>query len=119
MQKSNALSFRQFIELKENLHRYWANANLAQKEKIVEAILLNLEVKDQKIRSTTWVEPVANWQKPTGKGGGGAYYPDIELHFEHLWKTVFSSEECRISTIYQCSFSFILETEVSEKPNQE
>jgi len=83
--KSKIIGFRKFIELSRNLHTDWHNADLSQKRKISEKILLNLTIETREIRSQTWSTPFEEWLKtPFFKGGRGEL-KNLEPYFMRLW----------------------------------
>ena len=59
--KRKIMGFRKFIELSQNLHQQWLDANLAQKQKISEKLILNLSVESREIRSESWSPAFAGW----------------------------------------------------------
>jgi len=85
-------TFKKFIELKENLHWYWHNANEEQKKRLAEKLLLNLTVKGPEIRSMTWKGPLAEAPNLTNFYNGGALCHSIELYFTTLWKCLFKTD---------------------------
>jgi len=86
-------TFKKFIELKENLHWYWHNANEEQKKRLAEKLLLNLIVKGPEIRSMTWKGPFAEVPNLTKFYDGGALCHSIELYFTILWKCLFKTAD--------------------------
>ena len=78
-------TFKQIIELKENLHRYWLQADDAQKKAIAEKLLLNLDINKANIRSVTWQKPVSDWPKIPNFQNGGANRQLLEPYFYRLW----------------------------------
>lgn len=55
------VTFTYFLELSANAHKYWIAANLEQKKKITEIMILNLVAKDAKTVSITYKEPFQKW----------------------------------------------------------
>ena len=83
--KSKVRTFKQFIELKENLHHYWLAADDTQKRAFCGKLILNLNIKDRKIGSMTWQKPLCNWPKTPKFLIGGASRPCVESYFAALW----------------------------------
>lgn len=86
--QTNILRFRKFIELTENLHQQWLNANLEKKRAITEKLLSNLEVEDAKIRSQTWKEPFQTWLKSHKILCGRAQGTKLEPSWIALFKAI-------------------------------
>jgi len=83
--KSKIVGFRNFIELTQSLHHDWLNADLAQKQKISEKILLNLTIGTREIRSQTWTPPFEAWLKGPFFQGGRGELKNLEPYFVRLW----------------------------------
>lgn len=81
-------TFRQIIELKENLHHYWLAADDGQKRAFCEKLILNLDIKDRNIRSISWKKPVCNWPKTPNFLSGGARHQYLEPYFTSLWRSI-------------------------------
>jgi len=90
----NILRFRKFIELTENLHGHWLEANLIQKRNITEKLLSNLEVEDAEIRSQTWKEPFRTWLKSHNFLSGRGEGTKLEPSFEALFKAIKLNPVC-------------------------
>jgi len=90
--RQTVASFKKFIELKENLHWYWHNANEEQKKRLAEILILNQTVKGTEIRSINWNGPFAQAPKTPEFQDGGAYCHAIELYFTTMWECSFNSD---------------------------
>lgn len=86
-------TFKKFIELKENLHWYWHNANEGQKKRLAEKIVLNLIIEGPEIRSVTWKSPLSGAPNLADFYDGGALCHSIELYFTTLWHCLFETAE--------------------------
>lgn len=84
-QQSEVRTFKQIIELKENLHKLWLVADHAQKQAICEKLVLNLQINGTEIRSITWSKPIANWPKLPEFQSGGGNRQRLESYFAQLW----------------------------------
>lgn len=92
--QTNILRFRKFIELTGNMHENWLNADLAQKRKITEKLLSNLEVKNAEIRSQSWKEPFQTWLKSHKILSGRAQGTKLEPSFKALFKAISLNPVC-------------------------
>jgi len=89
-------NFKKFIELKENLHWYWHNANEAQKKALAEILVLNCVVRGQEIRSISWKSPLADVPKSPEFYRGGASCHSIEPYLAKLWNVYVNTDTTAI-----------------------
>jgi len=89
-------SFKKFIELKENLHWYWHNANEAQKKTLAEILVLNCVVRGREIRSISWKSPLADVPKSPEFYRGGASCHSIEPYLAKLWNVYVNTDTTAI-----------------------
>lgn len=86
--KARVRTFRQIIELKENLHHYWLAADDTQKRAFCDKLLMSLNIKDREIRSVSWKKPVCDWPKTPKILIGGAKRQRLEPYFARLWCSI-------------------------------
>lgn len=84
--RQKSIGFRQFIELSQNLHQHWLDADLAQKQKISEKLLLNLSIENREICSQSWSPAFAGWLKQPDFLVGTRQPTNLEPYFDRLWK---------------------------------
>ena len=84
--KERIVSFRQFLELLENLGHYWLSGDMEQKRTLSEKLLLNLVVKDKEIQSQTWIPLLASFATRSEVVGGGPACTQLEPDFSGLWR---------------------------------
>jgi len=89
-------NFKKFIELKENLHWYWHNANEAQKKSLAEILVLNCVVRGRDIRSISWKSPLADVPKSPRFYRGGASCHSIEPYLAKLWNVYVNTDTTAI-----------------------
>lgn len=80
------VGFRKFIELSQNLHQQWLDADLGQKQKISEKILLNLMIENRETCSQSWTPAFADWLKQPNFSNGTPEPKNLEPYFDRLWK---------------------------------
>lgn len=78
-------SFTKFLELSQNLHPDWLNADLAKKAKISEKLVLNLTLESRKIRSQTWSAAFDDWLNGPNFRSGTPQGTVIEPCVFHYW----------------------------------
>ena len=86
------IGFRNFIELSQNLHQQWADADLAQQSKISEKLLLNLTIESREIRSQSWSPAFEGWLKQSDFFDGTPCPTNLEPYFNHLWKSFVANQ---------------------------
>jgi len=105
--KRKIIGFRKFIELSQSLHQQWLDADLAQKQKISEKLVLNLSVESREIRSQSWSPAFSDWLKQPNFQVGTPCPTNLEPYFNRLWKGFIANQG------YWESFYEILYTDLS------
>ncbi len=90
--RTKTIRFKKFIELSQSLHENWLKADLIQKQKISEKILLNLTIENREIRSQTWTTPFQAWLKSGNFLGGRGELKNLEPYFNSLWTALIDNQ---------------------------
>ena len=90
--KRKVLSFKKFLELSLNLHRYWDNSNPEEKGEISKKLVLNLQVENAGVRSVSWIPPFSEGPKNRNFLNGRAQSKVLEPWFWQVWSGLEESE---------------------------
>jgi len=83
--RTKTIGFKKFIELSQSLHSDWLEADLGQKQKISEKVVLNLTIENREIRSQTWSAPFQAWLNSHKFFDGRGELKNLEPYFIRLW----------------------------------